>query len=102
MPFEELLKTPIKRFWFLHRHVDRIRAESDIRQLNLLGAVTAQDSFNKAHEDLRRSLGEIVVLEPVAPTLNLDPHQRDPEFDAAGMAALMLKHGVPKRKVTQD
>ena len=54
-----LLEMPIRLFWSMSRHIDRLRAEQDLRDLNvaLCAAVTAQGDQQFLNE-LRGSLIE--------------------------------------------
>ena len=54
-----LLASPVRLLWSMHRYVDRLRAESDLRALNvqLCAAVTAQGE-EKFHAELRAQLLE--------------------------------------------
>lgn len=95
---------PIKVFWYLNKQVDRLRAEEELRQASILAAITSQEGYEKALENLRGQLGEIAVFEPSVTTLNLDAatdEGLDPEFDRAGLMALKARHCAPK-KVTKD
>lgn len=88
---------PAKRFWFYNKQVDRLAAEEDLRMINLLASVTSGDAYGKATENLRKQMGEIVVLVPVSSTLIIDDGKRDPQFDRAAFLALKVNAARPKR-----
>jgi hypothetical protein len=89
---DEVLKMPIKRFWFYNKQVERMAAEEDLRMIELLAAVTSSEAYGKKLEDLRNIKGEIYVLMPETPTLVLDGNdEMDPEFDRAAFHALKAK-----------
>lgn len=100
MSFDELMSLSIKRFWFLSNQIDRIRAEKDLRQLQMLGSATSQEAYKAAHDHLRDQAGQVYVWQPVAPKeIKIDPDTGlDPEFDRAGLQALKARHSAPKRK----
>jgi hypothetical protein len=102
MDFDQLLATPIKRFWFLNRQVDRLRAEEELRQISLLAAAGSQESYTKAIENLEKSLGEIAVFQPVAKVFDIKTQGRDPEFDQAGLHALASHTKPRRRKISKD
>lgn len=87
---DELMELDLKRFWFLVNQVDRLRAESDIRMLQLLGSVTSEETFNQATKNLRDELGQIYVWkETESVEFRIDPNTgRDPEFDRSGFDSL--------------
>lgn len=82
---------PVKRFWFYNKQVDRLAAEDDLRTLHLLGSATSNDAYKKAHEGLRKQMGEIFVIAPEASTLVINTettNEPDPAFNRAGLHAL--------------
>jgi hypothetical protein len=83
---DALLKMPIKRFWFYHRQVTRLRAEEDLRMLSLMGAATSGESYKQAFDKLHEEFGEIFIMEPVSRTL--DVTKRDPTFDRGAFDSL--------------
>lgn len=90
----------MKRFWFYHKQVDRIRAEEDLRSLHLLAGVTSQEGVKALQERLAEQLGEVLVFQPVAPALNVntnsDTNEADPSFEREKLEALrasIMRHG---------
>jgi len=84
---------PIKRFWFLSNQVERLRAEKDQRQLQLLASVTTQEGFKTANENLKKEIGTVYVWTPKVDTeIKIDPKTGlDPEFDREGLRALKAR-----------
>jgi hypothetical protein len=91
--FNELMSLPIKRFWFLSNQIERLRAEKDQRQLQLLASVTTQDGFKAANENLKQAIGKVYVWTPKVNTeIRIDPKTGlDPEFDREGLRALKAR-----------
>ncbi|TDW20402.1 hypothetical protein EV128_12532 [Rhizobium azibense] len=90
---------PMKRFWFYHRQVDRIRAEQDLRQLHLLAGVTSQEGVKKLQERLDEALGQILVYQPVSQALDVNTsneNEPDPAFERDKLESLrasILRNG---------
>lgn len=94
LSFDELMNLSIKRFWFLANMIERIRAEKDLRQIQLMASVGSAEAYTAARDFLKEQMGEIYVLEgPTAPVeIKIDPQTGlDPEFDRAGLQALKMK-----------
>lgn len=89
--FEELRNLGLRRFWFLANQVDRIQAENDLRQAQLLGAVTSQEGYTQLFAALSKRMGEIIVSKPVSQTYDPADDEMDPAFERAKFAALKAK-----------
>lgn len=90
----DVLELPVKQFWFLSNMVDRLRAEKDLRQIQLLASVGSEQSFKHAHDYLKDQVGQVYVLEvePPKQEIKIDPKTGlDPQFDRAGLQALKMK-----------
>lgn len=59
--YEALLRLPIYTFWELSRNADRIRAEEDLRQLNLYQGIFGE--ADKIAKQLQADRGEVVEIE---------------------------------------
>jgi hypothetical protein len=59
-----VLKMPIRRFWLLHKSIDRVAAENDIRGLKNLASAHGGEGFKEHLESLQRQLGEVVYITP--------------------------------------
>lgn len=96
MSLDDILNLPLKRFWFLANQVDRIRAEEDMRQLQLLACAQSSEGFESAVESLRTQMGQIYVWKPEPATLEFQIDATtgsDPTFDRAGLQRLRALSG---------
>lgn len=93
MSFEELYGLTVKRFWFLVNQIDRLEANDRLRQLEMLASATAPEAYKAARESYQKTVGQVFVWKPVAPTeIKVDPNTGlDPEFDREGLRALKAK-----------
>jgi len=96
MDFDSLLQTPLRRFWFLNNQIDRLRAEKELRHLQLLASAQSGDAFKATYDHLTNQIGKIYVWDEAAPEkiiINSDTGL-DPEFDREGLHALKAKNRV--------
>lgn len=69
---ERLLRLPLRLFWASTRHVDRLRASDDLRQLNILLAATMtaqggdQQFLNEIRQGLLEQMGTVMRVEQQA------------------------------------
>lgn len=82
MPFRDVLALPIKTFWLLHKNIDRISAERDMRSLMVMGSVQSSEALTSMTENLRKQMGVIVDLDEAAAAVE------DAVFDSDGLNAL--------------
>ncbi|HAJ0375299.1 TPA: hypothetical protein HLV26_05690 [Escherichia coli] len=74
----ELLNVPLTMFWMLSRNIDRLRAEEDVRNLQVARASQADGEAVKAFmEGLQLRIGRPVVTDKV-----FDPSQDKADPDA--------------------
>ena len=74
----ELLNVPLTMFWMLSRNIDRLRAEEDVRNLQVARASKADGEAVKAFmEGLQLRIGRPVVTDKV-----YDPSQDKADPDA--------------------
>lgn len=74
----ELLGVPLTMFWMLSRNIDRLRAEEDIRNLQVARAAQADGEGVKAFmEGLQLRIGRPVVIDKV-----YDPRKDKADPDA--------------------
>lgn len=97
---EAVLQMPIKRFWFYNKQADRVRAEEDLRMINLLASVTSKDAYESALNGLYRQMGEIIVKAPGSEMLDVDGP--DPEYERDKLLALKASLARTKKKVNTD
>lgn len=55
-----VLRMPARRFWMMERQIDRIRAEDDIRQVNLHSTITPP-SHQSTVQRLNEYLGKLTL-----------------------------------------
>jgi hypothetical protein len=97
LSWEAVMEMPIKRFWFMSNMIQRLWAERDLRQVQLLAFAGSKDGYEAATKSLIEERGTIYVWEttPAAPVLVVDPKTGlDPAFDRAGLRALKGKGSV--------
>jgi hypothetical protein len=96
LSWETVMAMPLKRFWFMSNMVERLWAERDLRQVQLMASVGSQDGFTTVLENLKKERGTIYVWEQSLPTkLSIDPKTGlDPDFDRGGLHALKGKGRV--------
>lgn len=61
MEYPAVLAMPLRTFWAFNRNVDRLRAEADSRQLNLMCAAQNGDAAERLSNKLSAELGSPVV-----------------------------------------
>jgi len=78
---------PIRRFWFLNNQVDRLRAEQEIRQLQILACAQSSEGFKSSYDHLNTQMGKIYVWEePKIGEIVIDPKTGlNPEFNREGL-----------------
>lgn len=94
--FDDLLQTPLRRFWFLNNQIDRLRAEKELRQLQLLASAQSGDAFKATYDHLSNQIGKIYVWdEAVSNEIVINTETGlDPEFDRNGLHALKNKNRI--------
>ena len=102
MAFDAVLNLPLKRFWFLVNQIDRLRAEENLRQLQLLGSTGDGEALKLANESLVDELGQVFVWEDTSPKeVRIAPDTGlDPEFDREGLRALKALSELREGQVT--
>lgn len=76
--YRETLELPIRTFWFMNMCINRLEAESNLRDLDTgLASQVGGEHFDQFRNSLVLEMGSIVVAEEVAPKL-----------DRAGLASL--------------
>lgn len=63
MEYPAVRALPLRTFWSLNRQVDRLRAESEQRQLRLLSAAENPESAKKLSDALSTQINNPVVYE---------------------------------------
>lgn len=91
MDFDSVLNLELKRFWFLNNQIDRLRAEQDLRRLQILGSVNDGDTYKQALDNLQEQMGQVFVWGKTDESIEIriDPVTGlDPEFDREGLHSL--------------
>jgi hypothetical protein len=60
-----LLRTPVVTFWMLHRNVDRITAERDMRTASLAVQTQSSEGIKALMGDLKKQMGVVVDFDRV-------------------------------------
>lgn len=76
MPYEAVMKLPVRVFWTLNRNILRISAERDIRALTLGAAANSKEAYEEYRKRLELEVGEIVREPPAA---RANQNERDEE-----------------------
>lgn len=66
LTYREVLRTPLAAFWMLNRNLDRLRAEEDLRELQVGIVSQAKDAklVENFDRQLRFEMGRIQVEKP--------------------------------------
>ena len=59
MSYREVLGLPIRAFWLFNRNIDRLRAETDLRELCVAANSQSTDGVNATRERLVLELGVV-------------------------------------------
>lgn len=76
-----VLEMPITTFWMLHKNIDRILAERDMRHVELAVHTQSPDGVKTLMESLRSQMREPFVFESA-------PAPRTAKLDREGLAEL--------------
>jgi hypothetical protein len=94
--FDQVMALTPRRFWALSNQIDRLRAETDLRQIRLLASHQSAEAYKMATEHLTSQVGQVYVWrkDVVSNKIVIDPdtgEEMDPEFDREGLRALKQK-----------
>lgn len=83
--YQAVLALPIRTFWMLSRNIDRILAERDLRQIEVIVKSQATEGIQSLMTDLKKQMGTVVEIE-------IDAEERirraENERDTEGLLAL--------------
>lgn len=65
MGYFDVLKLPLVTFWSFNRQVDRLRAETEQRQLRVLSASGSEEGSRQVADLLSNEVGRPVVVETI-------------------------------------
>ena len=80
---QRLLATPVVTFWMLHRNIDRLMAEKDMRVADVAIRSQSQDGVRSLLTDLRKQMGTVVDFDEVLA-------RQEEKLDRAGLNSLRL------------
>jgi len=83
---------PIRRFWFLNNQIDRLRAEQEIRQLQILACAQSSEGFKSSYDHLSTQMGQVYVWqEPKVGEIIIDSTTGlNTEFDREALQRLKI------------
>ena len=84
MGYREVMGIPIRAFWLLNENINRLFAETDIRQLSVLASARSSEGAKEMNTNLTIELGEV---------LKAGPDTKD-ERDQAGFDELKAMSGM--------
>ena len=64
------MELPVRAFWMMNRNINRLRAEEDLRQINIGTAIQSRDGASEASSRLVVERGEWLKFSPLATHLN--------------------------------
>jgi hypothetical protein len=76
MGYRETLDLPIKTFWMLHKNVDRIAAEQDMRAASIAIQSQSSEGIRAMMSDLRKQMGIVFVTEQAVTLVKIDPARK--------------------------
>lgn len=79
MSYRDVMDMPLRSFWTFNKQVDRIRAEQDLRAIDVGGAMQSSDTYKAVTEKLRLERGK---------TVEVIDNRRDSNATAELMSAL--------------
>lgn len=61
----DVLAMPIQTFWMMHKNIDRVMAEADLRLLSVYAYAQSGEGIEKFSEDMRQQMGQVVEMDAV-------------------------------------
>ena len=61
----KLLATPIVTFWMLHKNIDRVSAERDLRVADVAIRSQSAEGVRSLFDDLKKQMGKVVDFDRV-------------------------------------
>lgn len=66
MSYREVLALPVMTFWMLHRNVDRIAAEQDMRSATIAVKSQSGEAIQSMMTDLSTQMGQVIEIDTEA------------------------------------
>lgn len=79
---QELWKLPVKTFWLMHKNVDRLLAEDNLRLATVFAQTQSSEGFSEFVEGLREQMGTIAEIDEAKVAIE------EAVFDRDGLIAL--------------
>lgn len=68
--YREVMDLPVTAFWLMNQNINRLRAEQDLRAIQVAAATQSNEAYRETIEILNKECGEWVKFSPLAPHLN--------------------------------
>lgn len=62
MSYRDIMKMPLRSFWSFNQQINRIRAEEDLRAIEVNGALQSGETYKAVMEKLQTERGQPVVV----------------------------------------
>lgn len=85
MPFGEAMKLPISVFWTLSSHIERLRAEEELRLHRAMSFSHGGEGVQDFVENLNSTVGKVMVVDPIVTAVRDESGFDDLKRMAAGM-----------------
>lgn len=79
---QKVLDLPLKTFWMLHKNIDRLEAEKDLRAAQLAAQTQSGEGFKELVRGLQKEMGQVVILEVGA--------RKEDQIDREGVKRLKM------------
>lgn len=56
---------PIKTFWMMHKNIDRLMAEADLRMLSVFAYGQSGEGIETFSENMRKQMGQVAIIDEV-------------------------------------
>jgi hypothetical protein len=65
---------PVKTFWMMHKNIDRLMAEADLRMLSVIAYGQSGEGVETFSKDMRKQMGQVAIIDEakVAMTEDVD------------------------------
>jgi hypothetical protein len=84
---QKLLTTPVVTFWMLHKNIDRLMAERDMRTADVAIRSQSAEGVRDLFEDLKKQMGTVVDFDRVL-------QSQEAVIDREGLKALKGLEGA--------
>lgn len=67
MGFREVMNLPVRHMWLMNNYIDRLRAETDLRAIEVQRAIQNDEAYKEVTKRLIDERGEPARYSPLAP-----------------------------------